>query len=282
MTVARPFSGDVNSPAAQRFFQAAPNAIVVTDLRVQFSVEKTLQKEPNRCEITITNLSERTRGELQKKPLLVRLDAGYDGQLARIFSGDLRWAQSKHEGPDWETMMQVGDGDRAFRFARVSRSFKPGTKARVLVEEAAKAMGLQMPADARAMTELLAEYASSVVVQGPAHVELSRVLDAVGLSWSVQDGRLQILQSTGVRRDQAILVRQDTGLIGTPDYSAPEKKGESPKLTFKMLLYPGLTPGGKVRLETSQINGNFKVLRVAHTGDTHGEPWTSEVEAKPL
>lgn len=254
---------------------------IIRDLRVTFDIEKTLKKDPNSAEITVYNLAERTRFRFQEKPLHVRLDAGYDGFLERVFSGDLRWAESRHEGVDWETRMQLGDGDRAVRFGHVSRSFKGGVTIRTALTEAAKEMGFTLPNSVTA-SDTAGQYVSGLSLHGNAGDELTRLLTPLGLAWSVQDGRLQILNERTTRPGEALLIAQDTGMIGTPEYGAPEKKGKPPVLTFRTLLKPALMPGGKVKLETTSINGVFRVERVRHSGDTHGEDWTSEVECRQV
>jgi hypothetical protein len=264
--------------------------IIIRDLRVTFEVEKHLGSEPNTCTIKVYNLAEPTRALLQRKPISVRLDAGYDGELAQLFTGDLRWGTSSLDSVDWITSLQVGDGDRAHRFARCSRSFAAGVSVASTVKDVVASMGLKLPAGVEA--KLRTQYATGVTVHGNSARELTRLLKPLGLSWSIQDGRLQVLASGDVRSDAPIEVSQDTGLIGTVEYGAPVEGGESadgrerkakpPMLKFKMLLYPGLTPGGQVRVKSRSINGLFRVERVVHSGDTHGSDWFSEVEARQV
>src|SRR3990172_6348247 len=97
------------------FFGKTTITTRITALRVQFRVVKNLKADPNTCEITISNLSHDSRAEFQTKPLKIRLDGGYDGQLERLFSGDLRWSESRHDSVDWETKLIVADGERAHR-----------------------------------------------------------------------------------------------------------------------------------------------------------------------
>ena len=42
-----------------RYFELAPNALEITDLRVQFAIEKVIGKRANTCTITITNMAAR-------------------------------------------------------------------------------------------------------------------------------------------------------------------------------------------------------------------------------
>jgi len=273
VTIARPVAG--------QFFAQQPNAIIVRGLRVQFEVEKTLEAEPNTCRVTITNLAEATRAELQRKPLHIRLDAGYDGELARLFTGDLRHVEHRYTGVEWESIMEVGDGERAYRHARVSRSFRSGIDTKTVLEETAKSMGLKLPTSAKEAKELTAQFAAGFTLQGPSQREMDRLLAPHGMESSIQDGALQILRKGDVRPGTAIVVSQSTGLIGPVEFGAPSEPGKPPVLSFQMLLNPDLTPGGLIRMQSRAVTGDFKLTRGTHSGDTHGQAWFSAGEAVP-
>lgn len=274
VTLAKPLEG--------KFFGERPNAVVITDLRVQFVVEKNLRSEPNTCDVTITNLSERSRSEAQAKPLYARLDAGYAGNLERLFTGDLRWGVSTLDGVDWNTKLQLGDGDRAFRFARVNRSFKGGVDARTAILETAHSMGLTAKFTPAAERELRAQFAGGLALTGPAQTELTRLLGPFGMSWSIQDGTLQILRAGEHRANAAIVISQDEGMIGSPEYGAPTKKHAKPTLSVSTMLQPAIVPGGLIAVTARNVKGTFRVERVTHRGDTHGDDWQSDVEATPV
>lgn len=276
VTLARPISeSDLREPVIQ------PNAIIVrSPIRVVFHIEKSLESEPNTCEMSIYNLAERTRKELEHKPMWVRVDAGYVGEERRLFCGDVRWAESTHIGTEWETKMQLGDGDRQFRFGRLSKSFRSGIDARTAVTEAARAMGFRAKFSARAELELRSQFAGGLTMAGPAHRELSLLLSRFGMTYSIQDGELQILLGNETAPDQAILISQETGMVGTPAYGSPPEPKKPPILPVTKLLDARIKPGGRVVVASRSINGMFKVQRVVHDGDTDGPPWFTQIEAK--
>lgn len=263
------------------FFTQGGNAIEVENMRVTFNIVKTLEKEPNNCIISVSNLAQATRAELQKKPLHVRLEVAYDGNLERLFQGDVRYVQSLRDGTEWTTELHLGDGERAYRFARVNRSYNEGLTRAQAVRELAREMGLPLAQNVDTVIGN-SQFVSGLVLSGPANREMTRILQPLGLRWSIQDGRLQLLRNNETSARQEILVSQDTGMIGSPEYGSPEHGGGSPKLSVRMLLYPGITPGGVIRVQSQHINGRFRVEKVTHNGDTHGSDWLSEIEAKPL
>lgn len=263
--------------------QPEVEALQIDDLRMTFSITKQLAKEPNDCEITVTNASQATRGLLTRKPVRAQLLAGYGDELRHLFLGDLRFASTKREPPERITTLLLGDGDRAYRHARVRKSYKRGTAVKTALTDCAAAMGLLLPTDAKISSELSEQFASGAVLAGAARDELTSLLAPYGYGWSIQDGRLQIVKDGDTSRDAERLISQATGLIGSPEWGAPDKSGKKPPtLTCTTLLYPEITPGGRIRLESDSESGIFRVERVVHTGDTHGDTWTSEIELKPL
>lgn len=270
------------------YFDTLPNGLEITKLRIEYQVEKNLASEPNTCEVTITNCNEGTRAYLAQKPLVLRLDAGYeqDGGPRHLFTGDVTHAYSRRDGTEWKTIIQLGDGARATRNARVNRSFKAGTPIQTVVREVAAGMGLVVPKNIDVSPELQRQYAAGVQIFGSAADELTRLLAPLGYAWSIQDGKLQTLKELEAGPNRAHLISKDTGLIESPEYATPSKsdlkKGKPLTLGFKTLLYPQLTPGNKLDVRSSAVNGIFRADRVTHTGDSHGDEWVTEVEATPV
>lgn len=275
VTIAKPVPGSYD--------RQLPNAIQIEDLRIQCTVEKTLGDDPNTATVVITNLAERTRAEIEEKPRWIRVDAGYDGELERVFTGDLFYGHSEKIEPDWETTLEVKDALRAYRWARVNRSHGPGVDGYTAVQECAKALGIK-PQDvalsSRARAELRGQYSGGLAMYGSAADQLRTVCSRFGMSYSIQDGRLQILLADETSVNEAIKVDESTGLIGSPQFGAPEKVGAKPVLMFETALNPRLTPGHRVSLASQTANGIFRLERVVHQFDTRGDQRSTSCEAK--
>lgn len=282
LTIARPLGAATSDPAG--FFNQESNALVIERQRVRFVVEKSLGSTPNKAVIEVFNLAEITRAEVARTPLHVRLDAGYEDDPRRVFVGDLREGSglSRLEVVDWNTKLECADGIRAHRHARHARSYPAGASVREVLGDVAKSMGLKIPRNVEDAKELLDQFVTGTVASGPSAREMDRLLRPRGLGWSVQDGRLQILREGDVRADEAVVIAQDTGMVGSPEWAAPKKKGGKPAIAFRTLLDPRIAPGGRVRLISRAASGDFKVEKVKHTGDTHGPEWFTDVEAKVL
>jgi hypothetical protein len=270
LTVARP------TPT----YSTEPNAIVIEGLQMAFSVEKDLDRTPNTAEITVVNASPATRAAMQDKGLRVILEAGYEDGLFRVFFGDARSVTHSHDGPDWITKIEAGDSERAWRWARVSESWKAGTKAKVIVARLAELSGLGLGNARQAIDAMAGAYAHGFAASGPAARELERVLRAQGYGMSVQDGEIQLLAAGAALSETVPDIAADSGLIGNVEHNDPKKKGEKPTVTVRALLQPQIRPGNRFRLRSSTTDGVYRAIKVSHTGDTEGADWQTEIEAE--
>lgn len=277
------------------FFEEMETITEIADHRIQFKVVKHRKKEPNTAEVTITNLSSPSRDDFKKGPTKVRIEAGYDGVLRLLFIGDLRFADSVHDGTNWLTKLQLADGGRAYAHARVNRSYGKGTPLSTVIGEVAKAFGTSLPSEVADSPELNARLSTGDVVTGYAADEMTRLLGPFGFEWSFQNGRLQITRFDQVVPGTARVISQDDGMIGSPEIDPPKivappktgHRGEAreqkvPKFKVKHTLYPELTPAEHIRVQSQKVNGDFRLDVVTHEGDSRGNEWDSEIEASAI
>lgn len=270
LLLAHPIVGD--------FATAQPNAIEITELRVAFKVTKTLTKEPNTAEIEVSNMSRLLRQSLQVRDLRVILEAGYADHVAGVFVGDARTLDHTRDGADWTTRIRCGDGERGLALARVNTSFKTGTPLDDIMAKVTRPLGVSFDPAQFAGKQAVSGYAA----HGRAADVMDRVITSAGLEWSIQDGRLQVVPKGGVTAEVAVELSADTGLIGSPEASAPDKKTKKIMLKGECLLAPRIRPGGRVSLRTEAHKGTFRVTKVTHEGDTHGSDWRTSFELEAL
>jgi hypothetical protein len=280
-----------------------PRGMLIEDLRVSFRIHKTLKKEPNTAEVSVFNLSENSRAALQKRHVAIILEAGYDGAIAQLYSGDSRFIDQVSEGPDWVTKIQCGSGERAYQYRRVAKAFKRGTSVKLVVSQVAEALGF--PTRGLEHLESLTEqFVNGYAAFGKVANELDHLLRSRGFEWSIQDGELQILPVGVATKETAVLLSAETGMIGSPEHGNPEKKIPAAQvdpsaegfnlaatkvtgpavLKVKSLIQPGLSPGRRVEVRARGIHGQFRIQSVEHVGDTHGQsdPGISTIECVPV
>lgn len=246
--------------------------------RIQFKIDKTLEKQPNTSQIVVTNLAPTTRSALQKKGVKVLLEAGYrETGLSRIFVGDARTVDHKREKADWSTIIKLGDGERAWRFARVSESFSPGTRASDVIKKVARASGLDLGnVDAQA-DKIGAIFDQGYVLAGSALRALDKLATSFGKVFSVQDGQLQILDPYEALDLPIPEITPETGLVGSPEMGTPAKPGQPALVQFTSLLI-STKPGAKVKLKSERYDGFVLVQKCSFEGDTHGGNWYTKID----
>lgn len=258
------------------FFEILPNAVLVSKLRIRFDIKKTANSKPNTCKIVITNLAERTRNLFNTKPVHIQLNAGQDGVESRIFVGNMTHAVSQLNGVDWETTIQVGDGNRSHRYARVNKSYEAGATDQTVLNDLVKSLGLNTT------VKITGSSSAGYSVSGPTRNHLTSLLRKHSLDWSIQGGQMVILADKGLRKNQAIVVSADSGMKGSPENGSPTKKKKTPELIVKSQLDVRAEPGFKMSLISRNHNGVYKIGDVKHTADTHGKAWDTTIKAITL
>lgn len=248
-----------------------------TQLRIQFTVAKALTKNPNSAEISVYNLAKKSRALIHDQGLGVLLQAGYKDTQAVIFSGLTREVDFTTVGPDVITKIRSGDATAQLA-TPISQSFKAGTTMADVAKQLIGSMGVGEGNTGDFGGEMSEQYVSGTSMHGGAGRNLQWVLAKAGLTFSIQDGRVQILKPDGSTKEEAYKLSADTGLLGSPEHGVKPKKGKPRLLKLKTLLLPHLLPGRRIVMAAKEIQGTFVIQKLTHRGDTHEGDWVSELE----
>lgn len=267
-------------------------ALRVTGHRVSGHVEKTLKAEPNKCECVIYNLNRDQRGQIEQLrpkagealgiPLLIEIGYKTTG-LGQIWLGDVRTAWSEHNGADWLTHIEAGDGEKA-KGSSVKIAYGPGTSPDVALRAIVRALNIgdgNVAAVAAKLkqTGIANLVPNRLVLTGSAEKSLTNFCASAGLEWSVQDSTVQILDKGGLLSKQAfrLATKGKNGQRGT----LVESPSVDPNgvLTAKTLYVPGLRCGSLIEVESSTATGNYRVRKAEWDFDTFEQPWYITAEA---
>lgn len=272
----------------------------ITNLRMSFRIEKTIEAEPNRAEINVYNLTRPNRNTPQGDDFL-EFHGGYVGHdpLAVLFRGTVANIISHRENPGWITTFSTGDGD-ALKKGRLNELIPDGTTLQGFVDKLKQKI-------LDTGTEIMSEFDSSLlhwittqwgrssgdpqnpgpatggenVVKGAKALVgridniLKKTFDSAGLSFSVQNNVLIVRPKGGNDGRTAVLLSPTTGLIGSPGKT---ERG----ISGTCLIVPDVEPGRLIKIdgvEDNSINGEYVVTRAAYSGDTHGREWYINFEA---
>lgn len=252
-------------------------------MRITFKIKKKLKKEPNTGEIEVYNLNQDRRSSLQQKGVKVRLEAGYkDTGFTQYFAGDVRTVDHIRKDGDWVTTLRLGDGERAWNYARVSESFAPGTLKGDVLRAVGKALGVEAGNLEKQAARLSGAFDQGFTAFGSTARSMELLVTSLGLNWSIQDGQIQILKLDEVLDLPVEEITPDTGLVGSPEMGTPTKKGGPALVQFTALLRP-TKPGAKVKLSSERYPTGFvKVVNCDFDGDTMGGEWYTKIDGEVL
>lgn len=252
-------------------------------VRASFEITNTIKPEPNVAKVTLWNLSPESRAAVQTSRVPTLVEAGYVDNIQQVFKGYLRHAISVNKGVDWTTTMTSGDGEIAWREARVAESFTKGTKIEDVLKALLNKLGptvdvknaLTLVAKGK-FREGLTEFTKGTVLQGKTVEELDKLIKSSNLEWFIQDGEVKIIEKAGILSDPAIRLTQNTGLIGSPEI------GEDGSVKITALLQSGFKVARSLSLDSDTAKGDFRIEAVTHTGDLWETEWYSKIEARAL
>jgi hypothetical protein len=271
----------------------AGNGLDLSNLRIVFSIKRSDAQTPNTAEIRVYNLSDETVNRLKKEFTHVTLQAGYESNYGVIFSGNIKQIRSgREDGTDSFIDIAAGDGDEAYNYAVVNTTLAAGSTQKAQIGAAAKPMESKSVKQGFIDETGVVKLPRGKVMYGMARDYLRQSAKATDTSWSIQDGKIQVIKLTGVLPNQVVVLNSKTGLIGTPEQT-------NDGIKTRCLLNPTLKIGGKVKINESDVaeaalpdtskkddvnksvsiekDGFYRLLVVEHKGDTRGNDWYSDL-----
>lgn len=278
------FNRDFRVTLGNRLIRARPEGPdkVNPSLRVTFKIERAINGDPNKAEVSIYNLSQATRSAIQERDIPTLIEAGYVNNLSTLFRGRLTFARHERQGTDWISTFEIHDGISSYQRSRINESFAKGTKIETVISRLVEVSGLGPGNVAEELLKgdfrgKLTEFKKGFAAAGKTLEVLKSVTESAGLNMSVQEEQVQLLRKGGTNGDDQVLLNAESGLIGAPEL------GEFGIVTARSLLQGKLSPGRPVRIESSAIDdGFFRIEKVTHFGDIAGNEWYSDIEARAI
>lgn len=265
-------------------FGDSSSAKKVEGLNVGFEVVHDVPAN-NTARFIVTNLSEDTRRKLSERgsdlPLRVLFEVGYGDQMAQLFLGRVRRADSQKQGAEWYTKFECGDGDAEIRKANVSISYPKGSNLTDVVSGLIKETGLDQGNIVQKIKEkgfsgVLDQFARGLTVNGNADKAIKRLAKSVGMTVTIQDGKYTAFESKTGGNNTGFVVSPSSGLLDSPEL------GDKGSIKARSLLLPTVRPGDRIKLESQNYNGIYRVQRATHGGEWRGPDWTTTLELRAV
>lgn len=254
---------------------------------------------PNTAVIRVYNLSRETAQQIRDEFQQVVLQAGYEGgNFGIIFKGTIKQVRTgRANATDTFVDIFAADGDIAHNFAIINQTLAAGASIQDRAAAIAKAMdpglsekGITIPLDAGTGGVLPRDK----VLFGLASVKMTDLADTVECSWSIQNGKVEVISRTAYKAGEAVVLNSRTGLIGVPEAT-------NNGITVTCLLNPNIRIGTRLQIANSDINqtsirqqsfprysdvnffaavtadGIYRSIVVEHQGDTRGGEWYTKI-----
>jgi len=254
------------------------------DLRIVFSIEKTLESKENDSTIEIYNVNEDSYKMLQKidDTYLIQLSVGYgDESKNSIFIGNIENSFYTRDKANWTLTIKGKDGQEIIQNSLINKSYREGFDIKSVLTDMLDSTNVSTKGVFKEAKKWILENLTSakrtqngLTISGRLIDEVNKLLAEVGASMSIQDNKAQIIYDDSNSKNDIILLSPSSGLIGSP-----VNKGKEEGIEFKCLLIPLIKPGVLVKIESKSINDYFRVDKVNFKGDTHGNDWECECEA---
>jgi hypothetical protein len=256
---------------------------LVDALDCAFEVTRTTDYSQNTARVQIYNLAAETRRDLQSRTgsgVRCTVLAGYsDGSPpSQICDQELRVISNQRSGPDWITSLESGDGDIVKQTA-VKGSWAEGASVKGVVQDLVGQLGVRAR-DLVASLGLVPDKPldGPLSVSGRGDDSLAQQLDSLGLEHSIQDGELQVVRKSEGTAGEAILLSPATGMVESPELQGIRGFIRVPVVNVRALLTPEITPGVRIRIESTAWSGVCVARRVVHSGTSWGGDWYTDVE----
>lgn len=259
-------------------------------LRCRFSVEIGESVSSNTGKINLWNLSKETLQLLEKEDCLIELSAGYDDDIPVIMSGTITCCSTSSDSADHETTIEFADSFTSARDGTVSLSYSGSVSGQRIIEDCASKIGCGVRYSKSVQFSEFKNFA--FVGKGKSLVE--KICKKDGFRWSIQNGVIQICAVDEPITNAAYLISPDTGLIGSPvpffnsSQSSDKNSSKSSKNTTKRKSKKGLEItylmnghihiDDYIRLESNSYSGNYRMSKIAFSGDTDGGDWICKAQ----
>lgn len=264
----------------------------LSGMRVRFLVRASTSQTPNAAEIRVYNLSKDHASRLTKEGefTALRLSAGYRDNVGVIYGGSVIQGQSGRENPvDTFVDFYCRDGDKAYNWGVVNKTFAAGSKQRDHVEEVLKVfkkLGVE-EGTIKGLSDI--KYPRAVTLYGMARDVLRTIAHSNDASWWIENGKLNHVPNKEEGDGQSFVLNENTGLIGMP---VETQQG----IIVTALINPKFKVGKKLKIDQASIqrapwtvnydaerqagsrvtgvsDGVYKIQSIEWRGDTHETEW---------
>ena len=237
---------------------AGGSGFETTELHIAFNLEKTDLETSNTARVEIWNLNDEHKALLKAKNCAVALYAGYGSVMPLVFAGGVSFVSTCPDGTD----------------TYITLAYAGKVNSKTILDDIAGQMGVAVSYSYNAEFSDIPNGYSFV---GLAKNALSIICNASNLTWSIQNGVLQIKKPGDVMSQEVFVLSEETGMIGFPQeitVTADDDSGKDVEgWDVEFLMNAAIGIDDYVYLKSKVVTGYFRVYSIEIEGDTDGSTW---------
>jgi len=242
---------------------------VLPPKRIQFTVDKSIQGQLNKIDMTIYGLAERDRLALVKdteeqKRITISLKVGYKGAIQSIYKGSILTGSNERAGPDIITKLTGLDGG----FDAINSFTNATVKG---ANEALQAVLSDMPNTGEGKITTRPQLIRPKILLGNSLQLINQTVNS-GETWYIENEQLYIIADDEVVGRLIPVVSSATGLLSTPTR-------QNKLVTFSSKMNPAVVIGGRSQLVSTtapHLNGIYKIQTISYSGDNYSDSWNMD------
>jgi len=231
------------------------SAISFKDLYIQFEIKKTISSTPNEGLVFIYNLSDTTETLIKERGVRIRVLAGYGGQFALLFDGDIRKVERDKAPPERKTIIKLGGNVFAITDSIANISYSGSIPVKQIITDTISGFGLSYSGLDSIPNSTLNDFSFT----GRTADLFDEILKPINMQWFEDSGFIKF-SAVGASTEEVALINASSGLIGSPAVTDTGIKAVS-------LLNASIIPGGRVKVESTLVTGIYKVTQLVYRGD---------------
>ena len=259
-------------------------------LNFSFEIPFEDSDEPPVATVQVTNLSANTRNSIKKNDPVV-LNAGYENDVGCILVGKVVGLKHKQSNVDWTSTLTVQPCAEEILGRLINKTYIEDMKASTIVKDLLNIFGVEV-----AKCELSNDirYPRGRVCRGNLKQVLTEIVVSECKSRFIvrTTGQIYITKADdGI--DNSLTLTAATGLLRADEEQVPipietkansQKTGENREedtISRSCLLNYHIATAEVVKIQSSDLNGKFLVVKGKHSGSRTGG-WKTDMELKPF
>lgn len=243
-------------------------------LHVNFSLQKSDLETQNTGKVTVWNLNPAHLAVLNETDCALSFRAGYGNRLSLIFAGIISFVSTSTDGADRKTEIEVVDNLVEIRDTYVSVSYNGTVSWKKIFDDVAAQMGVAITYSYNAK---FVDVPNGFSYVGLARDIMTKGCDCCSLTWSLQNGVMQVKKPGDTMSREVYVLSPDSGMIGIPErvvIAQDEATGQN-KLGWDVeyFLNGAINIDDYVKVESETVTGYFRVYSLDIQGDNVSGDW---------